>query len=100
MIFALTFSSDRAASVAERSPKDGGLRPLPSIRTIVLSLVSMLQNQPGNVSVAGHFAGIQFFRDQIDSTHWPYRLPGPVSNLAAEMAGIESVPATRANALE
>jgi 2-polyprenyl-6-methoxyphenol hydroxylase-like FAD-dependent oxidoreductase len=46
----------------------------------------------------GHFAGIQFFHDQIDTARWPHRLPGPVSNLAAEMASIEGVLAERAEA--
>jgi 2-polyprenyl-6-methoxyphenol hydroxylase-like FAD-dependent oxidoreductase len=46
----------------------------------------------------GHFAGIQFFQDQIDSTRWPDRLPGPVSTIAADMASIESVLAARADA--
>lgn len=48
---------------------------------------------------AGHFAGIQFFHDQIDSGQWPYRLPGGVSNLAKDMASIESVLAARAGEL-
>ncbi|CAB3810616.1 FAD-dependent monooxygenase [Paraburkholderia fynbosensis] len=47
----------------------------------------------------GHFAGIQFFHDQIDSTKWPHRLPGPVSNVAVEMESIEAVLAARADAL-
>ena len=46
----------------------------------------------------GHFAGIQFFHDRIDTTRWPHRLPGPVSNLAAEMASIEAVLTARAEA--
>jgi 2-polyprenyl-6-methoxyphenol hydroxylase-like FAD-dependent oxidoreductase len=49
------------------------------------------RRQPG-----GHFAGIQFFHDQIDSAQWPYRLPGPVGTIAAEMASIEAVLAARA----
>jgi len=48
---------------------------------------------------AGHFAGIQFFHDQIDSTQWPYRLPGQASIVAADMASIEAVLATRAESL-
>ncbi|MTW08986.1 FAD-dependent oxidoreductase [Pseudoduganella eburnea] len=48
---------------------------------------------------AGHFAGIQFFHDQIDSEQWPYRLPGPVSHFAADMASIEAVLASRAGSL-
>lgn len=48
---------------------------------------------------AGHFAGIQFFHDQVDTARWPYRLPGPIGSIAADMAHIESVLATRAAAL-
>ncbi len=48
---------------------------------------------------AGHFAGIQFFHDQVDSQHWSYRLPGPVGSLAADMATIETVFARRAELL-
>ena len=48
---------------------------------------------------AGHFAGIQFFHDQIDSTRWPFRLPGPVGSLAVDMASIETVFAERADML-
>ena len=51
------------------------------------------QRRPG-----GHFAGIQFFYDQIDSAQWPYRLSGTITNVAADMATIEAVLATRANA--
>ena len=40
---------------------------------------------------AGHFAGIQFFQDQLDGAQWPYRLPGPVGSIAVELAGIEAV---------
>ena len=51
--------------------------------------------QPG-----GHFAGIQFFHDQIDSARWRYRLPDrPISNIAADMEGIEALLAARADAL-
>ncbi|EJN15535.1 2-polyprenyl-6-methoxyphenol hydroxylase-like oxidoreductase [Bradyrhizobium sp. YR681] len=52
------------------------------------------QRRPG-----GHFAGIQFFHDQIDATQWPYRLPGPIANMAADMASIEDILAIRAGAL-
>ena len=48
---------------------------------------------------AGHFAGIQFFHDQVDSMQWQYRLPGPVSTVATDMASIEAVLAARANEL-
>ena len=48
----------------------------------------------------GHFAGIQFYLDNIDSSKWPYRLPSPAAaNLAAEMEQIESVLAARANGM-
>jgi 2-polyprenyl-6-methoxyphenol hydroxylase-like FAD-dependent oxidoreductase len=48
----------------------------------------------------GHFAGIQFYLDNIDSAKWPYRLPSPaVTNMAAEMEQIESALAARANAI-
>ncbi|AWN48619.1 FAD-dependent oxidoreductase [Methylobacterium terrae] len=47
---------------------------------------------------AGHFAGIQFFHDQVDAARWPRRLPGPVGTLAAEMASIEAVLTARAEA--
>src|SRR4051812_36312310 len=39
-------------------------------------------------AVAGHFAGIQFFRDQIEHKQWPYRLAGIPEIFAAEMAAI------------
>lgn len=47
----------------------------------------------------GHFAGIQFFHDQVDATQWRYRLPGPITNMAADMESIENVLAIRAEAL-
>ena len=48
----------------------------------------------------GHFAGIQFFRDNIDQSKWPYRLPGPAdASMAAEMEQLESVLAARATAM-
>lgn len=49
------------------------------------------RRQPG-----GHFAGIQFFRDQIDEENWPWRLSAPEGMLAADMASIEAVLAARA----
>ncbi|WP_205965189.1 FAD-dependent monooxygenase [Paraburkholderia flava] len=49
---------------------------------------------------AGHFAGIQFFYDNIDTSKWPFRLPGPVDSiLAVEMQHLESVLAARADSL-
>jgi 2-polyprenyl-6-methoxyphenol hydroxylase-like FAD-dependent oxidoreductase len=48
----------------------------------------------------GHFAGIQFYLDSIDTSKWQYRLPSPAgSNMAVEMEHIESVLAARAIAL-
>lgn len=49
---------------------------------------------------AGHFAGIQFFHDDIDSSKWPYRLPSPAeATIAVDMEHIESVLAARASAM-
>lgn len=48
----------------------------------------------------GHFAGIQFFHDQIDRMQWPYRLPSPANaSIAVEMEAIESALAARASAM-
>ena len=48
---------------------------------------------------AGHFAGIQFFHDDIDASQWPYHLPGPAgTHMATDMARVESVLSTRAGA--
>ncbi|WP_338029886.1 FAD-dependent monooxygenase [Gluconacetobacter takamatsuzukensis] len=48
---------------------------------------------------AGHFAGIPFFHDRIDSATWPYRLPGPTGGMASDMTSIETVLAQRATAM-
>jgi 2-polyprenyl-6-methoxyphenol hydroxylase-like FAD-dependent oxidoreductase len=49
---------------------------------------------------AGHFAGIQFFNDNIDTSKWPYRLPSPAStSMAVEMEHLESALVTRAIAM-
>ena len=48
----------------------------------------------------GHFAGIQFFHDKVDSSKWPYRLPGPAgATIAVDMERLESVLAARAAAM-
>jgi 2-polyprenyl-6-methoxyphenol hydroxylase-like FAD-dependent oxidoreductase len=48
----------------------------------------------------GHFAGIQFYLDAIDSSQWPYRLPGPAgTSMAVEMEQLETTLATRASAM-
>lgn len=49
---------------------------------------------------AGHFAGIPFDYGNIDTSMWPYRLPGsPITNVASDMAHIEAGIAARAGAL-
>jgi len=49
---------------------------------------------------AGHFAGIPFFHDDIDTARWPYRLSGPAgTSLMVEMESLETVLADRAHAL-
>ena len=48
----------------------------------------------------GHFAGIQFFHDTIDTSKWRYRLPSPAGvSLAVEMHHLESALAARASAM-
>ena len=48
----------------------------------------------------GHFAGIPFYEDDIDTTQWMYRLPGSTeTSLISEMKEIEAVLARRADAL-
>ncbi|MBR0896062.1 FAD-dependent monooxygenase [Bradyrhizobium tropiciagri] len=49
---------------------------------------------------AGHFAGIQFYHDDIDSSKWPFRLPSPTGNsMAVDMESLESTLAARAIAM-
>jgi 2-polyprenyl-6-methoxyphenol hydroxylase-like FAD-dependent oxidoreductase len=49
---------------------------------------------------AGHFAGIPFYDDNIDTSQWRYRLPGSTdTSLVSEMEELESVLASRAEAL-
>ncbi|MET3160785.1 2-polyprenyl-6-methoxyphenol hydroxylase-like FAD-dependent oxidoreductase [Bradyrhizobium diazoefficiens] len=46
---------------------------------------------------AGHFAGIQFYQDNIDAAKWSWRLPTSAdANLAVDMETLESVMAARA----
>jgi 2-polyprenyl-6-methoxyphenol hydroxylase-like FAD-dependent oxidoreductase len=48
----------------------------------------------------GHFAGIQFYLDNVDTSRWQYRLPTPAAtSMAVEMEHLESVLAARAIAL-
>ncbi|MGY4260891.1 2-polyprenyl-6-methoxyphenol hydroxylase-like FAD-dependent oxidoreductase [Bradyrhizobium sp. USDA 4516] len=49
---------------------------------------------------AGHFAGIQFFHDDLDTSKWPFRLPSPAgTSMAVEMEALESALAARATAM-
>ena len=49
---------------------------------------------------AGHFAGIQFFYDDVDISRWPYRSPSPAGvNLAVSLQSLESVLAARATVM-
>lgn len=49
---------------------------------------------------AGHFAGIQFFDEDVDASRWPYRLPSPAGvNLAVDMQSLEAVLTARAMAM-
>ncbi|QRP63471.1 FAD-dependent monooxygenase [Rhodanobacter sp. FDAARGOS 1247] len=49
---------------------------------------------------AGHFAGIQFYHDDIDSSKWPYRLPSPAdTSMAVALETLETVLARRASAM-
>jgi len=46
---------------------------------------------------AGHFAGIQFYQDDVDTAKWPWRLPTPAdAAVAVDMQTLESVLAARA----
>lgn len=47
----------------------------------------------------GHFAGIDFFLDQIDHSQWPCRLPHSASPMAADLASIDAVLTDRAEEL-
>lgn len=49
---------------------------------------------------AGHFAGIQFFHEDIDATCLPFRLPSPAGvNMPVDMQSLEAVLAERAVAM-
>lgn len=56
------------------------------------------QQQPRRA--AGHFAGIQFHDDDIDTAKWRFRLPGPAgTSMAVDMASLEAALAARAIAM-
>ncbi|WP_454673932.1 FAD-dependent monooxygenase [Achromobacter pestifer] len=49
---------------------------------------------------AGHFAGIPFHHEDIDTARWPYRLPSPAgTGMAVTMETLETVLARRAHAM-
>lgn len=49
---------------------------------------------------AGHFAGIQFYHDDVDAARWPWRLPTPAdASVAVNMETLETVLAARANSM-
>ncbi|MGY8634540.1 FAD-dependent monooxygenase [Bradyrhizobium sp. 14AA] len=49
---------------------------------------------------AGHFAGIQFYQDDVDAAKWPWRLPTPSdASVAVDMETLESVLAARASSM-
>jgi 2-polyprenyl-6-methoxyphenol hydroxylase-like FAD-dependent oxidoreductase len=48
----------------------------------------------------GHFAGIQFYHDNIDASKWRHRLPSPAGvSMAVEMERLESALAAHAGAI-
>lgn len=48
----------------------------------------------------GHFAGIQFFQDNIDPLQWPWHLPSPGgTSLMVEMQSLEAALEVHANAM-
>ncbi|WP_144149235.1 FAD-dependent monooxygenase [Paraburkholderia sp. BCC1884] len=48
----------------------------------------------------GHFAGIQFYLDDIDASKWPYRLPSQAdASMAVTLETLETVLALRAGAM-
>nr|AUN37119.1 salicylate hydroxylase [uncultured bacterium] len=70
-----------------------------------LELHKRLKNPHSNAAQgarrqAGHFAGIPFYDDNIDTSHWRYRLTSStITNLLSEMEEIETVLARRAEHL-
>src|SRR5580698_3211655 len=63
----------------------------------LLNDIAMPQRAQPARRQAGHFAGIPFDFDNIDTSKWAYRLPSPAdTNMAADMERIESALAARA----
>ncbi|MDF2383441.1 FAD-dependent monooxygenase [Nostoc ellipsosporum NOK] len=49
---------------------------------------------------AGHFAGIQFYQDDVDPAAWPWHLPSPAgTGMAVTLEAFETVLAARASAM-
>ncbi|MCD4486701.1 FAD-dependent monooxygenase [Chromobacterium vaccinii] len=49
---------------------------------------------------AGHFAGIPFYHDDIDASHWPFHLLGPAdATMAVSLEDFETMMARRASAM-
>ncbi|MEQ5841157.1 FAD-dependent monooxygenase [Paraburkholderia acidicola] len=64
----------------------------------LLNDIAMPQRAQPPRRQAGHFAGIPFDFDNIDTSKWAYRLPSPAdTNMAADMERIESALAARAD---
>jgi 2-polyprenyl-6-methoxyphenol hydroxylase-like FAD-dependent oxidoreductase len=81
---------DDIAAPPQRADNDSGRSSVPTT-----AHWKQQSRRPG-----GHFAGIQFFHDTIDTSKWQYRLPDQATgSLAVEMEHIESVLATHANAM-
>jgi len=56
--------------------------------------------QQGSRSQGGHFAGIVFYTDHVDTAQWKYRLKGATqTSLISEMEELETVLSRRAEAL-
>ncbi|SDE58236.1 2-polyprenyl-6-methoxyphenol hydroxylase [Mucilaginibacter pineti] len=59
-----------------------------------------LNTKPGAHRQGGHFAGIVFYEDDIDTSQWKYRLPGATdTSLISEMQELETVLTRRAASL-
>ena len=77
-------------AMPQRTSHDSGSRSTPAAAHWLQQ-----QRRPG-----GHFAGIQFYYDDIDTTKWQYRLPSPAgASMAVEMEHLETVLGERASAL-